>query len=404
MLRKLAFLGVKPHMGGTWTVFENLRMGLAQHAIELRWVIAGRKHIAVLHDLQWSEPCEWGEVVASDLDDERDIALVLKDHLLANYDGAIVNVLCDRLCTNLMRYMPSHFPRVMLVHNITIGTYVAARSIRDYVHATVGVSKRVQLDLIAKYGFDANRTHSIPNAVPVERFEASLQSKIGALRILVLSRIENQSKGSFRVPEILRRLTELQVLYECTIVGDGPDLDELKRRCKGLSVQFKGQVPAWQVPSIMATHHAYLFPSNYEGFGLSLVEAMAGGCVPVASLLKGVTDQIVEDQVSGFLLDPEDIDGYVLSLKLLFESPVRQSEMSNAARHRASCLFSVDSVSSKWFSLLSNVQSDYGKTLGRVCSIDDWCYPRGLLPGLRTFLPEPLKNKLRLMRENLSRR
>lgn len=401
---KWAFLGVKPHMGGTWTVFENLRKGLAEHGIDLRWVIAGRKHAAVLQDPQWREPCAWGQVVAPACGDDRKTAKTLKDYLLAHYDGAIVNVLCDRLCTNLMRYMPYDFQRIMLVHNITIGTYVAAHTIGDYVHATVGVSKRIQQDLVAKYGFNDKRTHYIPNAVPIERFEGSLESKTDVLRILVLSRIEDQSKGSFRIPKILRRLTEQQVSYKCTVVGDGPDLDELKRRCMRLSVEFTGRISADQVPGMVATHDVYLFPSNYEGFGLSLVESMAGGCVPVSSLLKGVTDQIVEDQVSGFLLKPQDTEGFASSLKLLFDDPTRRDEMSNAARSRAAELFSVESVSERLSILMGDLHSDTTWLAGRIQSFNNWYYPSGLRPGLRTLLPEPFKIKLRMIRERLAGR
>ena len=39
-----AFLGVVPHMGGTFTVFLALREGLAARGIELRWVAAGANY------------------------------------------------------------------------------------------------------------------------------------------------------------------------------------------------------------------------------------------------------------------------------------------------------------------------------------------------------------------------
>jgi len=189
-----------------------------------------------------------------------------------------------------------------------------------------------------------------------------------------------------------------------TVAGDGPDLAELNRLCKGLNVKFSGRISAEQVPDMVAGHDAYLFPSNYEGFGLSLVEAMAGGCVPVSSLLKRVTDQIVEDHVSGFLVKPADTDGYASALKLLFDDPVRRDEMSNAARCRASDLFSVEAVSSRLCSLMSGVQSEPEELKARMHSIDKWRYPSGLRPGLRTLLPDPLKNKLRLIRECLAGR
>jgi hypothetical protein len=50
----------------------------------------------------------------------------------------------------------------MIVHSITPGTYAAARSIRDYVHATVGVS-RISDDLVQRAGFAPGHTHVIGN-------------------------------------------------------------------------------------------------------------------------------------------------------------------------------------------------------------------------------------------------
>lgn len=59
-MKKWAFLGVKPHLGGTWTVFDNLRRGLLQQGIELRWVIAGKIHASILDDERWVDECSWG--------------------------------------------------------------------------------------------------------------------------------------------------------------------------------------------------------------------------------------------------------------------------------------------------------------------------------------------------------
>ena len=189
---------------------------------------------------------------------------------------SFVNVLCDRLSTNLMRYMEPDLLRVMLVHNITMGTYAAAASIRDHVHGTIGVSQRIANDLIQKHGFSSENTCSIPNSVPIERFQLKRRAETAGIRILVLSRIENRSKGCFRIPRILALLQESNIPFQCTVVGDGEDLAELEVRCAGMPVRFIGRIPALDVPEIISKHDVYLFPSTYEGFGLSLVEAMAG--------------------------------------------------------------------------------------------------------------------------------
>ena len=403
MTPRWAFLGVCPHVGGTWVVFRNLRNGLRKQGIELRWVAAGALHAGVLADERWREELQWGEVVAPQGNDDQMAATALAEHLEANYEGAIANVLCDMICTNLMRYMKPSFPRLVLVHNTTVGTYAAAASIRDHVHATIGVSMRIRNDLIRKHGFDAGRTHYIPNAVPVERFEGIQRSPSDALRILVLSRIENKSKGCFRVPAILRLLEGQGVPYRCTVAGDGPDLDEMKKRCDGLGVAFLGRVDSNEVPALVARHDAYLFPSVYEGFGISLVEAMAGGCVPVSSALKGVTDQIVEEGISGYLIEPTDTAGFALALRRLHEHPDERRTMADAAERRARTQFSVDAVSIRFADAIRGLQNNGSGLDGRILALDEWRYPAGLRKALHSYIPEPIKQQMRLIRERFSR-
>lgn len=392
-----AFLGVVPHMGGTFTVFLALKEGLAAHGIELRWVAAG-SHYAE-KNLMMIEHASSGEVVASSETNEKAAAIILQQHLEDNYEELIVNVLCDRLCTNLVRYMGSDLHRVMLVHNITMGTYAAAASIRDHVHGTIGVSHRIASDLIKKHGFKSVNTCAIPNSIPVKRFQIKRVAETVELRILVLSRIEHRSKGCFRVPRILELLKEKQVPYTCTVAGDGEDLDEMKARCKGMAVSFLGRIPASDVPELVSTHDVYLFPSTYEGFGLSLVEAMAGGCVPISSSLKGVTDQIVEDGKSGFLVASDDISAYAESLKELHMDRGRLNEMRVHASARASSMYSIEAVSSQVLNKVTELRSLKGNNLASPKKISRWTYPRGLRSGLRTFLPEALKDFIRQILE-----
>lgn len=399
-MKKWAFLGVVPHTGGTWTVFETLRSGMMLHGIDLRWVVAGKPAlIAMQYARMGKETLELGEVVAPEETDESRIAHRLARHLETEYDGAIINVLCDRLCINMMQYLPASFRRIMLVHNITVGTYEAARSIRDYVHATVGVSQRITSDLIQKYGFNPANTITIPNAVPVDAFYSKPSRRSQRLRILVLSRIENKSKGSFQIPRILQQLEALGVPYTCTVIGEGPDRAEMKRRCAGLKVHFVGRIPSDQVPRAVSFHDVYLFPSIYEGFALSLVEAMAGGCVPVASCLKGVTDQIVTNRESGFLISPSNTVGFTLALQALSEQPEMKKQMRDTAQSYVREHFSVSVASDRFTELMDQVNQSAGHLPGKIKSLEHWSYSRSMRDGLRSLLPESLKSHLRHLRE-----
>lgn len=75
-----------------------------------------------------------------------------------------------------------------------------------------------------------------------------------------------------------------------------------------------------------------LHPERTEHFGMSTVEAMAAGCVPVA-IRKGGQPEIVEHGTSGFLWDTmEELVGHT---RELVDSPRLREEMARAARERA---------------------------------------------------------------------
>lgn len=390
-----AFLGVAPHAGGTYSVFRNLRAGLEPHGIQLRWVVAGSRYTSMLDQDDPHGELAHGEGVCLAEDDERVIADGLRKHLLKNYSGAVANVLCDKICTNLMRYMPADFKRIVLVHNITLGTYETAAGIREYVHGAVGVSHRIAEDLVSMYKFDSSTTSAIPNSVAMDVFTVPREPYNGTLRVLVLSRIENQSKGCFRVPKILQLLESRGIDYRCTVAGDGRDLEEMKQRCSGLNTEFIGRVSESQVAALVSRHDAYLFPSNYEGFGISLVEAMAGGCVPVSSRLRNVTDRIVEDRKTGFLVPCTDVNAYTDALEWMVRNPEGMADISGAAQQAVRAKFSTDVVAAQFSRKIREVGRTAADADLKPLPMDRWRYPKGLRGSFRSRIPESVKNLLR---------
>ncbi len=398
---------VLPHMGGTYTVFKSLRSGLGEHGIEVRWLGLCEAGFQLPISMRHEEISGSLLPMPADLD-ERTCARRMAEAIeIGGFDGVFINVLGDRLQTNIARYLPEHILRIVIVHNITPGTYAAARSIRDYAHATIGVSQRCRFDLVEHYGFPAGRTYAIETAVDVKAFVAGSGRRAHAepadvgrpLRCLFAGRIEDASKGVLWLREILDGLPETVTL---TVAGNGPDLPRLKRRLAGhwKRVDYLGAVPPERIPSIMARHDVLIMPSRYEGLGMTLIEAMAGGCVPVVSHIRGVSDTVVDDGVTGFLFPVGNYRMAAQAVARLSADRDLLARMSVAAGEIVQERYDLRRMAGRYHQVIQALSADRPR-LSPLLDIDSWAMPSGLRPGLRTYVPLPLKNWLRVVRERL---
>jgi glycogen synthase len=132
-----------------------------------------------------------------------------------------------------------------------------------------------------------------------------------------------------------------------------------------------------------------------------LIEAMAAGCVPVASCIRGVTDAIIRPTENGFLFPIGDISAAAAIIRELERDRPTLERMSDAARRSARDRFSIERMASQYADILRQAQAAPAAT-ARPLPLHRWRYPWALRPGLRTFLPKPVKKTLRLWRERLA--
>ncbi|SDP81256.1 Glycosyl transferases group 1 [Phyllobacterium sp. YR620] len=390
---------VRPHIGGTYTVFKQLREGLAPYGIEVCWMSMGQTE--ALKDPEWFPEFALGTSVSTDgLANERDQARALAAAIEAGgFDGVFINVLSDRIQTNIARYLPEAITRIMIVHNITAGTYAAAVAVRDHVHAAIGVSDRIQSDLVRTMGFDADHTFAIPHAAEtrLSRLLNRTPRATEPLRLVFLGRVEDASKGVFWLADIL---DHLDASIHLTIAGDGPDLQALKLKLArhGKRVTFLGAVHPKEVHRVLLHQDVMIMPSRFEGFGLTLTEAMAVGCVPVVSRIRGVTDTIIDDGINGFLFQIGNSAEAARIITGIAANPEAAQLLSSAARDKAEHVFTLDAMARRYAEVIRNVTAAPPE-IAPPLSFADWSFPKGLRPGLRTYIPTPIKNWLRVMRE-----
>ncbi len=112
---------------------------------------------------------------------------------------------------------------------------------------------------------------------------------------------------------------------------------ELRRRLApfGERVSFRGWVAPCDVPRLAREHDAMVMPSRYEGFGMTLIEAMSEGCPAVASRIAGVTDTIVRDGEDGFLFAIGNCRQAAAHIDRLAADPALRARMADAAAQKS---------------------------------------------------------------------
>lgn len=123
----------------------------------------------------------------------------------------------------------------------------------------------------------------------------------------------------------------LNVDYPLTVVGDGPQMAEIKSIAPK-NVLFVGEKSNEEVMRAIQEASFMVFPSElYEGFPLTILEAMAAGRAVIASDL-GPRGEMVHDKKTGLLFRAGDPDDLGEKAKYLADHPLHCTEMGRAAR------------------------------------------------------------------------
>jgi glycosyltransferase involved in cell wall biosynthesis len=97
----------------------------------------------------------------------------------------------------------------------------------------------------------------------------------------------------------------------------------------------------------------FLFPSNQESFGQTLIEAMSCGVVPI-SYKVGIADDLIENDVNGFLVDTGDLNGLTSSFDKLLTKNLNKFKIM--ARKKVVNYFSENHTIEKHFNLINSLK------------------------------------------------
>lgn len=140
------------------------------------------------------------------------------------------------------------------------------------------------------------------------------------VRLIMVARFSQPKDQQLLLRAISKLKTERK--FELLFVGDGPLLKKSKGLAKTLGihdrVKFLGA--RTDVPALLAQAQVFVLISNWEGFPLTILEAMRAGLPVVASDVGGSKEAVVDGK-TGFLIPREDLMLLRDRLKRLIDHP-----------------------------------------------------------------------------------
>ncbi len=175
-----------------------------------------------------------------------------------------------------------------------------------------------------------------PGGVDLNVFRVITRQQNDRMTIGIIKHLEPK----YGVEYLLRTFAKVWKLHlnsNLLIVGDGSLRCKLEKLTFDLNIQnqvrFIGRVPHAEVPNWLGEIDIFVNPSvdESETFGIAVLEASATELPVIASNIGGLPE-VVQDNVTGFLVPPRDIDALSEKLGILMKNADLRQKMGRAGR------------------------------------------------------------------------
>lgn len=216
------------------------------------------------------------------------------------------------------------------------------------------LSERFKIGLQKELSIISDKIVCISNPLTLnEIVEVKKMNK--SKKVIFVGRLEFGQKRPDRLVNIWKLLEQNYPDWSLYFVGDGPDRDKLEKMVADLGLQnvffegFKDPIPYYQEAAVLC------MTSDFEGFGLVLLEAMSLGVVPVVFNNWENLQDIVTHQKTGFLIPKDDINNYVQTMEYLLNNEKARTLMSDNAKESVAN-FSIEIVGLAWLELFDSLK------------------------------------------------
>lgn len=228
----------------------------------------------------------------------------------------------------------------------------------------VSISREVANTIRDMYGRKVN-TPVIYNGIPTKEFAAKTgRDNDKRKKDLILLHV-----GRFAPPKNHCLLIEAFALavkeypgMQLWLVGDGPLRAEVEAlvKEKGLDEKIFFLGIRDDVSALLGNADIFVLPSDWEGVPLTVLEAMSANKPVIATVVGGVPE-LIEDDISGILVPPQNPEALANAVLCLAKDPELRQKMGKAAQERAVAMFDISRAAREYEALYLKLLKESGR-------------------------------------------
>ena len=216
------------------------------------------------------------------------------------------------------------------------------------LHRIITVSECARRDIVSAFGIRKERCVTVPNGIDTQLFKPLPGVRRDPARVIVTNSADTPLKGLGHLLTAVDRLRRQGRTVRLVVIGAPKKNGVIERQLRALDlgalVTFTGRVSDAELVHQYASASIAVVPSEYEGFGLPVGEAMACG-VPVVSSTGGALPEVVGE--AGILVPPADPPALAAAIIGLLDAPSKAEALGWEGYRRVQQQFSWEQAARK---------------------------------------------------------
>jgi glycosyltransferase involved in cell wall biosynthesis len=248
--------------------------------------------------------------------------------------------------------------------------YEQAYRLGRYCNALVCVSEQIRRNVADLHPRIGERAHVIHNTSVAARDVADeLRHDDERISIVYTGRLIQYQKRILDFVHLADALERLGMPFRISLIGAFPPHDEAarlfpERAARHLgrgTIEVLGRLGRDDILRQLEANDFFVLLSDFEGLPLSLVEAMARGCLPIVAEMESGIPELVESGRNGLVMHGRDYDEWARVLDELWRDRTRLARLAERARETVAQRFTTERAAERFDELFGRIADEIAR-------------------------------------------